>query len=98
MLDYLNTILEQWPTNYQDRAVEVVSLVRNNAALSSQLSCLLVKKVLREKGRGKGQRERNRGRGRKGRETTIFTKQSTFLRSLRTTMSDCVCVWRYLSL
>ena len=58
MLDYLNTILEQWPTNYQDRAVEVVSLVRNNAALSSQLSCLLVKKVLREKGREKRDRER----------------------------------------
>ena len=60
MLDYLNTILEQWPTNYQDRAIEVVSLVRNNAALSSQLSCLLVKKVLREKGRGEGEGQRER--------------------------------------
>ena len=60
MLDYLNTILEQWPTNYQDRAIEVVSLVRNNAALSSQLSCLLVKKVLRE---SEGRCVRELGRG-----------------------------------
>ena len=80
MLNYLNTILEQWPTDYQDRAVEVVSLVRNNTALSNQLSCLMDKKV------------RTEGGGRKGGKTSYFYEALPFLRFLHMTMSDCVCV------